>query len=44
MEGAGGRVKGSTAQVAGAMLCKARKLTAHELSLLKKVAGATIPS
>jgi 5-methyltetrahydropteroyltriglutamate--homocysteine methyltransferase len=38
--GPGGGAEGSTAQVAGARLRKARKLTAHELPLLKQSAGA----
>jgi 5-methyltetrahydropteroyltriglutamate--homocysteine methyltransferase len=38
-KGPGGGAEGSTAQVAGARLRKARKLTAHELPLLKQSAG-----
>ena len=38
-KGPGGGAEGSTAQVAGAKLRKARKLTAHELPLLKQAAG-----
>ena len=39
-KGPGGGAEGSTAQVAGARLRKARKLTGHELPLLKQSAGA----
>jgi 5-methyltetrahydropteroyltriglutamate--homocysteine methyltransferase len=38
-KGPGGGVEGSTAHAAGAKLRKVRKLTAHELPLLKKEAG-----
>jgi len=38
-KGPGGGAEGSTAQVAGARLRKVRKLTAHELPLLKRAAG-----
>src|SRR6202453_1760781 len=38
-KGPGGGVEGSTAQAAGARLRKVRKLTAHELPLLKQAAG-----
>ena len=38
-KGPGGGAEGSTAQVAGARLRKARKLTAHELPLLKQAAA-----
>jgi 5-methyltetrahydropteroyltriglutamate--homocysteine methyltransferase len=38
-KGPGGGAEGSTAQVAGARLRKVRKLTGHELPLLKRSAG-----
>ena len=43
-KGPGGGAEGSTAQVAGARLRKARKLTAHELPLLKQAAGGPLKS